>query len=183
MDLKAAWRKPFTPGWNLEPILSHKKHAADTHLSPGEKTQLRGFKTSLNQVQLEERADLISLMHRQLPQYSLPKIPSPAMEHAHAANEVVRHLKTFPVTLRTHAIPEDQARLVLIADTAFFTSGRTRKDKSKHGWLLGFTNPLMNQGKPAPISLMQWRSKRLRRKASSPLLCEVISLSGGAGAL
>jgi len=49
--------------------------------------------------------------------------------------------------------------------------------------LLGFTNPLMNQGKPVPISLMQWRSKRLRRKASSPLLCEVISLSGVAGAL
>ena len=102
------------------------------------------------------------------------------MEHVHAANEVVKHLKTFPVTLRIHAIPEAQLRLILIADSAFDTSG---KEKSQHGWILGFTNPLMNQGKLAPISLMQWRSKRLRRKASSSLLCEAISMSAATGAL
>ena len=102
------------------------------------------------------------------------------MEHVHAANEVVKHLKTLPVTLRIHAIPEDQLRLILIADSAFDTSG---KEKSQHGWTLGFTNLLMNQDKMAPISLMQWRSKRLRQKVSSSLLCEAISMSAATGAL
>ena len=37
---------------------------------------------------------------------------------------------------------------------------------------------MMNPGKLAPVSLMQWRSKRLRRKASSSLLLrEAISMS------
>ena len=102
------------------------------------------------------------------------------MEHVHAAKDVVKHLKTFPMTLRVHAIPEDQVRLILIADSAFDTSG---KEKSQHGWLLGFTNPMMNPGKLAPVSLMQWRSKRLRRKASSSLLREAISMSAATGAL
>jgi len=102
------------------------------------------------------------------------------MEHVHAANEVVKHLKTFPVILRKQALPEDHLRLILIADSAFDTSG---KEKSQHGWILGFTHPLMNKGKLSPISLMQWRSKRLRRKASSSLLCEAISMSAATGAL
>lgn len=102
------------------------------------------------------------------------------MEHVHAAKDVVKHLKTFPMTLRVHAIPEDQVRLILIADSAFDTSG---KEKSQHGWLLGLTNPMMNPGKLAPVSLMQWRSKRLRRKASSSLLREAISMSAATGAL
>eukprot|EP00435_Cladocopium_sp_Y103_P022132 s1863_g5.t1 len=163
----------------LEPILSHKKvlkkHAAQTPLNESEKTQLRGLIASLNWVSREGRPDASSAAS-----ILAASFPDPTMEHVHAANEVVKHLKTFPVTLRIHAIPEDQLRLILIADSAFDTSG---KEKSQHGWLLGFTNPMMNQGKLAPISLMQWRSKRLRRKASSSLLCEAISMSAATGSL
>lgn len=79
-----------------------------------------------------------------------------------------------------HAIAEKDLRCVLVADSAFDTSG---KEKSQHGWLLGFTNQLLNQGKLAPVSLMQWRSKRLRRKAASSLLCEAISMSAATAAL
>ena len=82
--------------------------------------------------------------------------------------------------MKIHAIAEKDLRNVLIADSAFDTSG---KEKSQHGWLLGFTNPDLNAGKQAPISLMQWRSKRLRRKASSSLLCESISMSAATAAL
>eukprot|EP00435_Cladocopium_sp_Y103_P070714 s172_g35.t2 len=163
----------------LEPILSHKKvlkkHAAETQLNESEKTQLRGLIASLNWVSREGRPDASSAAS-----ILASSFPSPTMEHVHAANDVVKHLKTFPVTLRIHAIPEDQLRLVLIADSAFDTSGR---EKSQHGWLLGFTNPLLNRGEAAPISLIQWRSKRLRRKASSSLLCEAISMSAATGAL
>eukprot|EP00435_Cladocopium_sp_Y103_P022410 s406_g5.t1 len=106
--------------------------------------------------------------------------PSPTLEHVLAANDVVKHLKTFSVTLRIRAIPEKKLRLLLIADSAFDASG---KEKSQHGWLLGFTKDLMNQGKSAPVSLVQWRSKRLRRKALSSLLRKAISMSAATGAL
>ena len=163
----------------LEPILGHKKvlkkHAANTQLSESEKTQLRGLIASFNWVSRGGRPDAFSAAS-----ILASSLTSPTMEHVHAANDVVKHLKTFPMTLRIHAIPEDQVRLILIADSAFDTSG---KEKSQHGWLLGFTSPMMNPGKLAPVSLMQWRSKRLRRKASSSLLREAISMSAATGAL
>ena len=89
------------------------------------------------------------------------------MKHIFVANNVVKHLKTLAVVLRIHAIPEKDLRLLLIGDSAFDTSG---KEKSQHGWLLWFASPALNRGESAPVSLMQWRSKRLRRKAASSLL-------------
>ena len=96
------------------------------------------------------------------------------------ANEIVRHLKTCPVTLRIYAIEESKLRHFLVADSAFDTSGQ---EKSQFGFLLGFTTPDFNQGRSAPMSLMQWRSRRLRRKAASSLLCEAISMSAATAAM
>ena len=61
--------------------------------------------------------------------------PEPSVADILAANDLVVHLKTFPVRLHIHAIAESRLRNVLIADSAFETSGRER---SQHGWLLGF---------------------------------------------
>ena len=152
-----------------------KKDAKDIPLNETEKSQLRGLIASLNWIAREGRPDASAAAS-----ILASSFPSPCMCHIFAANDVVRHLKTFPVKLKIHAIPEKDLRNILIADSAFDTSG---KEKSQHGWLLGFTDPSMNAGKMAPVSLMQWRSKRLRRKASSSLLCEAISMSAATGAL
>ena len=161
----------------LEPIVPQrkvlKKDASKVKLSESEKTQLRGLIASLNWVSREGRPDAASAAS-----ILASAFPEPTMEHIFEANDVVKHLKTFPVVLRIHAIPESRLRLLLIADSAFDTSG---KEKSQHGWLLGFTDPTLNLGENAPVSLVQWRSKRLRRKASSSLLCESISLSAATG--
>ena len=106
--------------------------------------------------------------------------PQPTVETVYQANEVIRHLKQHPVKLRIHSIPEENLRNLLIADSAFDTSGR---EKSQHGFLLGFTDKSLNAGHLAPVSLMTWRSKRLRRKASSSMLCEALSLSSSTAAL
>lgn len=99
----------------LEPILGHKKvlkkHAANTQLSESEKTQLRGLIASFNWVSRGGRPDASSAAS-----ILASSLPIPTMEHVHAANDVAKHLKTFPTTLRIHAIPEDQLRLILIAD-------------------------------------------------------------------
>lgn len=76
-------------------------------------------------------------MHPQQHQSWPLNFPEPMMERIFAANEVAKHLKMFPVKLKIHAIPEQNLRLLLVADSAFDTSG---KEKSQHGWLLGFTD-------------------------------------------
>jgi len=163
----------------LEPIsISRKvfkKDAPKVKLDEREKSQLRGLIASLNWTAREGRPDASATAS-----ILATTFPEPCMSHVFQANDMVAHLKTFPTRLKIHAIPEDKLRNLLISDSAFDTTG---KEKSQFGFLLGFTDPTMNEGKLAPVSLMQWKSKRLRRKASSSLLCESISFSAGTGAL
>ena len=163
----------------LEPVVLGrkvlKKDAATVPLTEGEQSQLRGIVASLNWVSREGRPDAAAAAS-----IIAGAFPTPMVSHIHAANDVVAHLKTFPIKLKIHAIPEKSLRNVLISDSAFDTSGR---EKSQHGWLLGMTSPALNRGEEAPISLMQWRSKRLRRKAASSLLCEALSMSAATAAL
>ena len=163
----------------LEPVrLSRrvlKKDAQQIKLDEKEQTQFRGLIASLNWTAREGRPDAAAAAS-----ILAATFPEPTIANVMSGNDVVRHLKLFPIKLQIHAIPEEKLRNLLISDAAFDTSG---KEKSQHGWLLGFTNELMNQGQKAPVSLMQWRSKRLRRKAASSMLCESISLSAASGAL
>ena len=163
----------------LEPVkLSRrvlKKDAQQVKLDEKEKTQFRGLIASLNWTAREGRPDAAAAAS-----ILAATFPDPTVANVMSGNDVVRHLKLFPIKLKIHAIPENNLRNLLIADAAFDTSG---KEKSQHGWLLGYTDETMNQGQKAPVSLMQWRSKRLRRKAASSMLCESISLSAASGAL
>ena len=152
-----------------------KKDAPKVKLDEREKSQLRGLIASLNWTAREGRPDASATAS-----ILATTFPEPCMSHVFQANDMVAHLKTFPTRLKIHAIPEDKLRNLLISDSAFDTTG---KEKSQFGFLLGFTDPTMNEGKLAPVSLMQWKSKRLSRKASSSLLCESISFSAGTGAL
>ena len=61
---------------------------------------------------------------------------------------------------------------MVISDSAFDKSGQ---EKSQHGWLLGITNPGFSGGEEAPVSLISWRSRKLRRKAGNTLLRESIA--------
>lgn len=93
---------------------------------------------------------------------------------------VVHRLKGQPITLKIHAFPEEDARHFVISDSAFDPSGRS---KPQHGWLQGVTTKGFNPGERVPMSLLSWRSRRIRRKAGSATLCESISLSTSLGAL
>ena len=143
------------------------KDAANTPWLQGEKTQLRGVIQSLAWVAREARPDAAaaaSVLASTFPEASVADIFD--------TNVMVRHLKQVPIRLTVHSIPEKDVRHVLIADAAFDTSGQA---KSQHGWLQGYTDPSLNAGRLVPITLNQWRSKRLRRKASSSMLCEALS--------
>ncbi|CAE7161128.1 unnamed protein product, partial [Symbiodinium necroappetens] len=152
-----------------------KKDAASVVLNESEQTQLRGAIAALSWVSRECRPDAAAASSALASSF-----PDPTVETLYQANDVIRHLKQHPVKLRIHAIPEADVRNILIADSAFDTSG---KERSQHGFLLGFTDKTLNVGHSAPVSLIMWRSKRLRRKASSSMLCEALSMSSATAAL
>ncbi|CAE7871011.1 unnamed protein product, partial [Symbiodinium sp. KB8] len=152
-----------------------KKDATATLLDDTEKSQLRGVLATLTWVGREGRPDAAAAAS-----VLASAFPEPTVDTIYQANEMVRQLKQHPVRLRIHAIPEANIRNLLISDAAFDTSGR---EKSQHGYLLGFTNDQLNSGIKAPVSLMMWRSRRLRRKAQSSMLCEALSLSAATGCL
>ena len=87
------------------------------------------------------------------------------------ANNTIARLKQNDVTIKIWSIPEEDLRRILIIDSAFDTSGQSR---SQHGWLVGYTTPALAAGKEAPVSMVFWKSRKLRRKASSSLLCEAL---------
>jgi len=101
--------------------------------------------------------------------------PTPTVADARLANATVQRLKDKPTTIVLWSIPEDDLRRLLIMDSAFDTSGN---NKSQHGWIVCYTTPQFAQGKTSQVSIVAWKSRRLRRKAGSSLLCE--SLSGTA---
>ena len=51
----------------------------------------------------------------------------------------------------------------------------SEQSRSQHGWIVGFTTPALAAGKEAPVSMVFWKSRRLRRKASSSVLCQALS--------
>ena len=151
------------------------KAASTTFLTPDEESQLRGTIASINWVSREGRPDgaaAASILSG--------CFPNPTVKDAMDTNRVAAKLKGQHITLKVHNIPEEQIRHIVISDAAFDQTGRV---KPQHGWIQGVTTPAMNAGKLAPITLIGWKSRRLRRKAGSTMLCESVSLSTALGAL
>ncbi|CAE7807940.1 unnamed protein product [Symbiodinium sp. CCMP2592] len=152
-----------------------KKDASEVPLEPSEVTQLRGVVAGLSWVSRECRPDTAAAAS-----ILASSFPEPTMQHAILANEVIKQLKQCPMRLRIHSIEETKVRNLVISDSAFDTTG---KEKCQHAFFIGFTTDELNLGKPAVVSLTRWCSRRLRRKASSSMLCEAISFSSATAAL
>ena len=151
------------------------KDAKNVSLNASEEAQMRGTIASLNWASREGRPDAAAAASI-LAGY----FPNPTVQHAMDANRVVHKIKGYSVKLRIHSIPEQDVRHVIVSDSAFDPTGKT---KPQHGWLQAITNCDLNRGLEAPMSIISWKSRRLRRKAGSTCLCEAISLSTALGAL
>ncbi|CAE7497850.1 MOD1, partial [Symbiodinium microadriaticum] len=151
-----------------------KRGASKVVLTDFEQTQLRGAIASIAWASRECRPDVAASI-------LAGAFPEPTADTVFHVNDVIKHLKQHPLKLKIHAIPEAKVRNLLVADAAFDTSGQ---EKSQHGYLLGFTDHTLNNGHSAPVSLIMWRSKRLRRRASSSsMLYEALSLSAASASL
>ncbi|OLQ12867.1 hypothetical protein AK812_SmicGene3197 [Symbiodinium microadriaticum] len=152
-----------------------KKAAPQTSLRDDEESQLRGVIAAINWTAREGRPDAAAAAS-----ILAGCFPDPKMMDVYAVNQVVQNLKDRKVDLVIHALNEDQVRHVVISDSAFDPTGRT---KPQHGWLQGTTSPDLNIGRQAPISLIAWKSRKMKRKAGNTLLCESIAMSTAMGAL
>eukprot|EP00435_Cladocopium_sp_Y103_P008346 s2034_g2.t1 len=152
-----------------------KKDASNIKLNEDEISQLRGTVAAITWSAREGRPDgsaSASILSG--------CFPEPTMKNLFECNQVVELLKSRKITIKIFSIPEDQIRHVLIADSSFDPTGKT---KPQHGWIQGITTPQLNRGERAPVSLIAWRSKKLRRKAGSTTPCESISLSTALAAM
>ena len=152
-----------------------KKDADKVTVNKDEEAQLRGTIASVNWVAREGRPDASSAAS-----IFAGCFPHATIGDILRVNEVVFRLKSNPVMLRVHAIPENMVRHYVVADSAFENRG---VEKPQHAWIQGVTTPDLNAGRLAPVSLLGWKSRRMRRKAGNTLLCESISLSTALGAL
>ena len=152
-----------------------KKDAAQTTLTSVEETKLRGAIAAINWAAREGRPDgsaAASILSGCFPGATVADI--------NECNQVVEILKQKKVTIKIHSIPEERLRHLLISDSSFDPTG---KSKPQHGWIQAMTTPELNAGKLAPVSLIAWRSKKIRRKAGSTSLAESVSLSTALGAM
>ena len=152
-----------------------KKDAAQTKLTSEEETRLRGAIAAINWASREGRPDgsaAASILSG--------CFPGATVADVNECNQVVEILKQRKVTIKIHSIPEGRLRHLLISDSSFDPTGKT---KPQHGWIQAMSTPELNAGKPAPVSLISWRSKKIRRKAGSTSLAESVSLSTALGAM
>ena len=108
-----------------------KKDAAKITLNEEEESQLRGTKAAINWAAREGRPDWsasASILSGCL--------PNPTLQNVINCNATVEMLKGRSITIKIHAIPEAELRHVLVADSSFDPSG---KSKPQHGWLRGMT--------------------------------------------
>ena len=152
-----------------------RKNAQEVVLNSEELTQFRAALATLNWVSREGRPDVAAAAS-----VLASRFPHPTARDVFELNDVLHRLKTHRITLKIPVIAETDIRHFVISDSAHDPSGRT---KPQHGWLQGITTPSLNRGLKAPVSLMMWRSRKLRRKAGNTLLCESIALSTSLGSL
>ena len=179
--------KDFSIGYTMNDYVLHrikpvnvqrkvlKKDADTVLLNEAEVTQYRAALATLNWVSREGRPDCAAAAS-----ILASRFPKPTIRDLYELNDILYQLKNHEVTLRIHAIPEDQVRHFTISDSSHDPSGRV---KPQHGWVQGVTTPGLSRGDKSPVSIMAWRSRKLRRKAGNTLLCESIALSTALGAL
>ena len=148
--------------------------ANSTALDDRGQTQLRAAVAGINWASRQGRPDGAAAAS-----IVASAFPEPTVSDAKAANKAIRSLQEFQYDITLWSIPEQDRRRLRVEDSAFDTSG---KEKSQHGFLIGFTTPDLALGRKAPVSIVAWKSRKLRRKASSSLLCEALSASAATSA-
>ena len=76
-------------------------------------------------------------------------------------NAAVRQCHAVPITIPIWPLPFDELRWTTFTDSSFDTGKRQRHQQA---WLVCSTNKYFNQERTAPVSVLHWRSRKLKKK-------------------
>ena len=130
-------------------------------------TQLRGTIAGMSWAARQGRVDLAAPAS-----ICASASPTPKVQDARSANAAVVRAKAHNVEMKIWAIKESDLRRVCIQESSF---DPRKKERSQHGWIRAYSTPALAADIEAPLSIVSWNWKKLRRKADSSLLCEAQS--------
>ena len=139
--------------------------------TPSEVAQLRAVNGGIGWVARQARPD--EAASASILQSSLK---GPLVSDIVTANAVVKRLKsTSDVGIRVVHIPIEKVRIVAVSDASFMTDKNS--NESQAGYVVAFTDPTLNAGGKAPMSIVAWSSHKTKRVVSSTLAAETLALS------
>ena len=103
-------------------------------------------------------------------------LPDPTVEHALVGIKVCKFLRSIASQVIT-ILPLDLHSLNFVAVSDAGGPGTAKNDGSQGAWLVMAADASIRQNKRARVSILSWRSTRLKRAVSSTVAAETLSLS------
>ena len=131
-----------------------KEQSGDTSVS--EKTAMRSVLGSLGYLARETRPDLSGLVSILQSRFNKAQVSD-----TQETNRVVRLAKAHTdLALPVCKVPEDNCALCLYGDA---NGGSTRAEQTQAGYVIMFADRALLEGMAAPVTLVSWRSHRVKR--------------------
>ena len=100
-----------------------------------------------------------------------------SVEHVHLYNKAIREMKQRKICLRFPShVPVSQWHILCISDAGWCTRAN---GESQGGYILCFTTKQILENKEAPVWLIDWSSKKLRRVVRSSVAAETMAGQNG----
>ena len=101
---------------------------------------------------------------------------TPTIKHIKAANKVISELhKTMDVLLRILPTLAEEGIFISISDASLANDD----EKSQSGYIVSFVKRSIMDGELAPMSILCWRSHKLRRVVKASLGSEALAMDDG----
>ena len=141
-------------------------------LNAGELRDYRGLVAKILWAARQSRPDVsgsASMLSAECPQVTISS--------ALMANKVARHLRSTACSCLT-IWPLDLSAVTMVTCSGAGGPGSAKRDGAQGGWLVMLGESRIKDNRRSRVSLLSWRSQRLRRVVSSTLSAETLSLSG-----
>ncbi|CAK0863095.1 unnamed protein product [Prorocentrum cordatum] len=141
-------------------------------LDAGELRDYRGLVAKILWAARQSRPDVsgsASMLSAECPQVKIASAPM--------ANKVARHLRCTASSCLT-IWPLDLSAVTMVTCSDAGGPGSAKRDGAQGGWLVMLGDSRIKDNRRSRVSLLSWRSQRLRRVVSSTLSAETLSLSG-----
>lgn len=136
--------------------------------------EIRGYRTMVAQIQWlgrETRPDVAAGASLQS-----AALPSPTVADAMLCIKIVKHLKSSSSQkIVVWSLDPNSVTFVTVSDAG--GPGSARRNGAQGGWMVLAADPAIRQNVRAKVSLLAWRSTRLKRVVASTSAAETLSLS------